>query len=95
MTPCSLQGDGYNLNKGESMKQKVVSIGDIDVANDLPFVLFGGMNVLESRDLAMSICEHYVTVTQNWASLTYSKPLSTRPTVPPSTRTAVRAWKKG
>ncbi len=64
MTPCSLQGDGYNLNKGESMKQKVVSIGDIDVANDLPFVLFGGMNVLESRDLAMSICEHYVTVTQ-------------------------------
>lgn len=32
------------------MKQKVVSIGDINVANDLPFVLFGGMNVLESRD---------------------------------------------
>ncbi|MDU1086448.1 hypothetical protein ACNI17_24885, partial [Escherichia coli] len=27
------------------MKQKVVSIGDINVANDLPFVLFGGMNV--------------------------------------------------
>lgn len=39
------------------MKQKVVSIGDINVANDLPFVLFGGMNVLESRDLAMRICE--------------------------------------
>ncbi|MFP1591224.1 hypothetical protein ACLB1M_11160 [Escherichia coli] len=32
------------------MKQKVVSIGDINVANDLPFVLFGGMNVLESRE---------------------------------------------
>ncbi|WP_350306587.1 3-deoxy-8-phosphooctulonate synthase [Photorhabdus viridis] len=46
------------------MQQKVVNIGDIKVANDLPFVLFGGMNVLESRDLAMSICEHYVTVTQ-------------------------------
>ncbi len=46
------------------MKQKVVNIGDIKVANDLPFVLFGGMNVLESRDLAMRICEHYVTVTQ-------------------------------
>ncbi|ARD38177.1 3-deoxy-8-phosphooctulonate synthase [Edwardsiella ictaluri] len=46
------------------MKQKVVSIGDIQVANDLPFVLFGGMNVLESRDLAMRICDHYVTVTQ-------------------------------
>ncbi|MCW7549940.1 3-deoxy-8-phosphooctulonate synthase [Photorhabdus sp. APURE] len=46
------------------MQQKVVHVGDIKVANDLPFVLFGGMNVLESRDLAMSICEHYVTVTQ-------------------------------
>lgn len=46
------------------MKQKVVSIGDIHVANDLPFVLFGGMNVLESRDMAMIFCEHYLTVTQ-------------------------------
>lgn len=46
------------------MKQKIVKVGDIPVANDLPFVLFGGMNVLESRDLAMKVCEHYVTVTQ-------------------------------
>ena len=46
------------------MKQKIVKINNISVANDLPFVLFGGMNVLESRDLAMQICEHYVTVTQ-------------------------------
>lgn len=46
------------------MKHLVVNIGDINVANDRPFVLFGGMNVLESRDLAMHICEHYVTVTQ-------------------------------
>ncbi|MGL9750920.1 MAG: 3-deoxy-8-phosphooctulonate synthase [Symbiopectobacterium sp.] len=46
------------------MKNKVVKVGDIPVANDAPFVLFGGMNVLESRDLAMRICEHYVTITQ-------------------------------
>ncbi len=46
------------------MQQKIVNIGDIRVGNQLPFVLFGGMNVLESRDLAMKICEHYVTVTQ-------------------------------
>ena len=45
------------------IKQKKVKVGNITVANDLPFVLFGGMNVLESRDLAMRICEHYVTVT--------------------------------
>lgn len=46
------------------MKQKIVNVGDIAVAIDLPFVLFGGMNVLESRDLAMKVCEHYVQVTQ-------------------------------
>ncbi|MGK2946507.1 MAG: 3-deoxy-8-phosphooctulonate synthase [Candidatus Malihini olakiniferum] len=46
------------------MQNKVVKVGDIRVANNLPFVLFGGMNVLESRDLAMRICENYVTVTQ-------------------------------
>ncbi|ACT06922.1 2-dehydro-3-deoxyphosphooctonate aldolase [Dickeya chrysanthemi Ech1591] len=46
------------------MNNKVVNIGTIPVANHLPFVLFGGMNVLESREMAMRICEHYVTVTQ-------------------------------
>ncbi|KDM90700.1 3-deoxy-8-phosphooctulonate synthase [Photobacterium galatheae] len=46
------------------MQQKVVRVGDIEVANDKAFVLFGGMNVLESRDLAMQICEHYVKVTE-------------------------------
>ena len=41
-----------------------VSVQSLSVDNEKPFVLFGGMNVLESRDLAMSICEHYVKVTQ-------------------------------
>lgn len=39
-----------------------IQIGSIEVANDKPFVLFGGMNVLESRDLALKIAEHYVNV---------------------------------
>ena len=38
-------------------------LNDIEIANDRPFVLFGGMNVLESRDLALRIAEHYVEVT--------------------------------
>ncbi|MBM7457073.1 2-dehydro-3-deoxyphosphooctonate aldolase (KDO 8-P synthase) [Oceanisphaera litoralis] len=42
---------------------KTVHINHIPVANDQPFVLFGGINVLESRDLAMRACEHYVKVT--------------------------------
>ncbi|WP_417698520.1 3-deoxy-8-phosphooctulonate synthase [Psychromonas sp.] len=45
------------------MSQKIIKVGNIDVANDLPFVLFGGMNVLESRDLAMKIVETYVEAT--------------------------------
>ncbi len=40
-----------------------IDVGDIAVANDRPFVLFGGMNVLESRDMAMRVAEHYVAVT--------------------------------
>lgn len=46
------------------MTIKSVIVNGIEVANDQPFVLFGGMNVLESRDLAMKIAEHYVQVTQ-------------------------------
>ncbi len=44
------------------MSQKIINIADLKAGNDLPFVLFGGMNVLESRDLAMQIAEHYVQV---------------------------------
>lgn len=40
-----------------------LSLGEIEIANQKPFVLFGGMNVLESRDLAMRIAEHYKEVT--------------------------------
>lgn len=43
---------------------KTVHINHIPVANDQPFVLFGGINVLESRDLALQACEHYVKVTE-------------------------------
>ncbi|WP_036535528.1 3-deoxy-8-phosphooctulonate synthase [Oceanobacter kriegii] len=40
-----------------------VKVGELDVSNNKPFTLFGGMNVLESRDLAMKICETYIEVT--------------------------------
>jgi len=45
------------------MQNKIVKIGAIEVANNKPFVLFAGLNVLESRDLAMRVCEHFVKVT--------------------------------
>lgn len=52
------------LYLGNFMTITSVALKDIQIANDKPFVLFGGMNVLESRDLAMKIAEHYVDVTQ-------------------------------
>ncbi len=36
----------------------------LDCANDKPFVLFGGVNVLESLDLALTACAEYVRVTE-------------------------------
>ncbi len=45
------------------MNQKIINVGDLSISNELPFVLFGGMNVLESRDLAMQVAERYVEVT--------------------------------
>mgnify|MGYP001265896310 FL=1 len=46
------------------MNSKIIRVKNIDVANDKPFVLFAGMNVLESRDLAMRVAAHHVNVTQ-------------------------------
>lgn len=46
------------------MTNQQVTIGKLTVSNDLPFVLFGGMNVLESRDMALQVAEAYVTVTE-------------------------------
>ncbi|MBT2869081.1 3-deoxy-8-phosphooctulonate synthase [Chromobacterium violaceum] len=36
----------------------------VTVGNEAPFTLFGGINVLESRDLALRAAEEYVRVTQ-------------------------------
>ncbi|MFC0709264.1 3-deoxy-8-phosphooctulonate synthase [Azorhizophilus paspali] len=46
------------------MTQKTIRVGSIEIANDKSMVLFGGMNVLESRDLALKVCEAYVRVTE-------------------------------
>lgn len=43
---------------------RIVQVAGIPVANHYPFVLFGGMNVLESRDMAMRVAEKYIDVTQ-------------------------------
>ncbi len=45
------------------MTYKKISFASVEAANDLPFVLFGGLNVLESRDLAMQVAESFCEAT--------------------------------
>ena len=44
-----------------------IQVASLKVANNAPMTLFGGMNVLESRDMAMQVAEAYVEVTQKLA----------------------------
>ena len=47
-----------------SMPSQSVAVSDsVSVANDAPFVLFGGLNVLEDLDSTLHAAAHYVEVT--------------------------------
>ena len=45
------------------MAYSIIDIADLSIANDRPFTLFGGMNVLESRELALEVADAYSQVT--------------------------------
>ena len=45
-------------------EQREIEVGNLKVSNALPFTLFGGMNVLESRELALDIAAAYKEITQ-------------------------------
>ena len=45
---------------------KTVKIQNIEVANDKPFVLFGGLNVLENLDITLRAVEVYKTITDKY-----------------------------
>lgn len=44
--------------------QQVLELGDIRIANHLPFVLVGGMNVLESEGIAREVAAEFQRVTR-------------------------------
>lgn len=48
----------------ETSAQKNVAIGDITLGNQQPLTLFGGMNVLESRELAIEVADAWVEATR-------------------------------
>lgn len=43
---------------------QVIELGDMKIGNDQPMVLIGGINVIESRELALRAAERYVAVTE-------------------------------
>lgn len=54
----------YSEDAEKVMQQKTITITDtIEVANDKPMVLFGGINVLEDLDSTLFAADHYKNVT--------------------------------
>lgn len=45
-------------------QDKTITVGSVALSNSRPFVLLGGMNVLESEALALEVAEHFVTLTR-------------------------------
>lgn len=43
--------------------KSLVTSGSLQFSNELPFTLIGGINVIESRDLALYACESYINIT--------------------------------
>ena len=52
------------LGNVKGIMMQTVQIKDILVANDRPFTLFGGINVLEDLDSTLRAAQHYVRVTE-------------------------------
>ncbi|WP_438764198.1 3-deoxy-8-phosphooctulonate synthase [Kushneria sp. TE3] len=48
----------------DTSAQRTVAIGDIATGNQQPLTLFGGMNVLESRDMAIEVANAWVEATK-------------------------------
>lgn len=44
------------------MTQRTIEFAGLQAGNSLPLMLFGGMNVLESRDMALEVAETYVDI---------------------------------
>jgi 2-dehydro-3-deoxyphosphooctonate aldolase (KDO 8-P synthase) len=53
-----------NLPNNLEKKVKVHIGSGIDIGNNLPFVLFGGLNVLENLDLTLDVCSQFVETTR-------------------------------
>ena len=47
------------------LEQRTVNVGKVQLSNARPLAIIGGVNVLESRDLAVSMCEIFYEMTRD------------------------------
>ena len=47
------------------MKEKVIKFANIKLSNSEPFVLFGGLNVLETKSLGLQVAETFKNVCED------------------------------
>ena len=52
-------------NVNELATLSLVKVGNITAGNTQPMMLIGGLNVIESRDLALRVAEHFVETTRD------------------------------
>lgn len=50
------------MTTNQETEQKTLQVGEIGISNELPMVLLGGMNVLESRELALEVADAFQQV---------------------------------
>ena len=65
-----------------------IRVGKIDIANEKPMVMIGGMNVLEDRDTAFRVADAFVTATSN-----LSIPYVFKASYDKANRTSVRSYR--
>ena len=63
-TIAVVEGSAPSLTISQEAIMRTHIAGKIEIGNDLPFVLFGGLNVLAAPDEAMEVCGHFMTVTR-------------------------------
>ena len=44
--------------------QKTISVGELKLGNEKPFVLVGGINVIESENMALKVAETFRSITE-------------------------------
>ena len=56
--------------------QKTIAVGEINLSNEKPFVLVGGINVIESESMSLKVAETFKDITESLGILFIVTPTS-------------------